>query len=325
MGKMIQRSVLAGCLVLLQGMFFADTAQAGPLLDWLFPGRTANYRTTYYPFAVTPAPQCGDACNPCQPQVCQRPVVQYMPQTFYRTTWARVPVTTYRPVVSADPCTGCRTTVMRPCTSYTWQARRVPYTTYRPVYRSVTAQRPVCSFPGVGTTTFRPVVSSGCSSCNSVPYSPAVVSSPAASATPMIVPATPSSTPTPVVPATPMAPADQVPSLQPSGFDQNLQGSNTRQFKLGATEMQPASGANKPVLNRPFTTPRTDNAVTPLADPDGPQVEAAPLQPAPLLLDPRDKTASRTDRDGNFFSAKLQREVKTNSKWDSSGWTSMKK
>ncbi len=47
-----------------------------------------------------------------------------VPQAYYRTSWKRVPVTRYRPVVSADPITGCPVTVMKPCTTYAWQADR---------------------------------------------------------------------------------------------------------------------------------------------------------------------------------------------------------
>ncbi len=44
--------------------------------------------------------------------------------TSYRTTWKTVPVTSYRPIVSTDPVTGCPVTVMKPCTTYAWQADR---------------------------------------------------------------------------------------------------------------------------------------------------------------------------------------------------------
>lgn len=250
-----------------------------------------------------------------------------MPTTCYRTTWARVPVTTYRPVASADPCTGCRTTVMRPCTTYRWEARRVPYTTYRPVYYSV--RRPALSFPVAGTTAYSPVLSSSCSSCNQVPFSPSAISTSVPTTT-TIVPASPTLAPTPaVVPATPLTPADETPVINPSDFEQNLQGSNTRQFQLGAnqTEQPEVEG---PILNRPFTTPRTDNAVTPVRDPDGANVELGPLEAAPQLLDPRDKTASREP--SRIVPATLTKSIETakpaetkTKKWTSSGWKSVKK
>jgi hypothetical protein len=52
------------------------------------------------------------------------PRVSPIPQTYYRTTWKRVPVTAYRPATTADPITGCPVTVMQPCTTYRWEPER---------------------------------------------------------------------------------------------------------------------------------------------------------------------------------------------------------
>jgi hypothetical protein len=68
------------------------------------------------------------ACNPCQQQV-----VNYVPQTCYRTQCVTVPVTSYCPVTTCDPCTGCPVTTLRPVVNYVRQTRVVPFTTYRPV------------------------------------------------------------------------------------------------------------------------------------------------------------------------------------------------
>ncbi len=65
----------------------------------------------------------------CAPQV-----VNYVPQTCYRTQYCSVPVTTYRPQTAFDPCTNCPVSCMRPVTTYVTQARMVPYTTYRLQY-----------------------------------------------------------------------------------------------------------------------------------------------------------------------------------------------
>ena len=82
----------------------------------------------------------------------------------------QVPVTQYRQTTSTDPCTGCTTTCMKPCTTSTWRCRRVPYTTYRPVYRTETYRVPVtyttpapagpCTSCAVGGMT-----TGGCASC----------------------------------------------------------------------------------------------------------------------------------------------------------------
>jgi hypothetical protein len=76
--------------------------------------------------------QPGQCMKTCQ-QTCSRTVVNYVPYTAYRTSWKRVPVTTYKPVTNSDPCTGCTVTCMRPCTTYTYQMQfptrlSVPFT-----------------------------------------------------------------------------------------------------------------------------------------------------------------------------------------------------
>jgi hypothetical protein len=93
--------------------------------DWLHRCFGCGSSTSYYaPAAYAPAPCCQPACAP--------QVVNYMPQTSYRTVYVNAPVVAYRPVTACDACGGA-TTVMRPVTSYMLQARVVPYTTYRPV------------------------------------------------------------------------------------------------------------------------------------------------------------------------------------------------
>ncbi len=119
---------------------------------------TTTYRApspsvSYYAPAAAPAA----SCSGCQaaPNVSYRPTVAYQaPQnvcppagspaaasgwgcfgsaaprvtaarpTYYRTSWKQIPVTSYRPVTSRDPVTGCAVTVMKPCTTYSWQAER---------------------------------------------------------------------------------------------------------------------------------------------------------------------------------------------------------
>jgi len=133
---------------------------------WFSPAPT----TAYY----APQPGCG------QPACGQ--VVNYMPQTCYRTVYVNAPVVSYQPVTSCDPCTGCPTTVMRPVTSFATQARLVPYTTYRPVVTAAYAPpAPACSSCApLGSPVARPVY-----------YAPAVpMAAPVAVAAP-VAPAAP--------------------------------------------------------------------------------------------------------------------------------------
>ena len=166
------KTILLGISMLIASLFSSTEAQAGPLLDWLRGKRSCNqqpnynYYGTQAPVAQTVnfAPnaaglQPGQCMKTCQ-KTCSRTVVNYVPYTAYRTSWKRVPVTTYRPVTNSDPCTGCTVTCMRPCTKYTYQMQRVPYTTQRPVYRTETYKVPV-------TTITNDCATGGCSSCNS--------------------------------------------------------------------------------------------------------------------------------------------------------------
>ena len=122
----------------------------------------------------------GSTCSPCatpgattcfKPQQCCR----YVPQTCYRTEYCNVPVTTYRPVTTCDPCTGCTTTTMKPCTTYQRQARQVPYTSYRMVcetrYTPITSCQPAmcapCSNPcGMGACATGDCLTGNCATGN---------------------------------------------------------------------------------------------------------------------------------------------------------------
>ena len=137
-----------------------ESAQAGPLLDWL-RGRFGRNRccTALQPAVPVTA---ASPCNTCQTsctQTCQRTVVNYVPYTAYRTSWECVPVTSYRPQSNTDPCTGCTVTCMRPCTTYSYRAKQVPYTTYRPVYSTQTYQVPM-------TITSQAPAVGGCNTCS---------------------------------------------------------------------------------------------------------------------------------------------------------------
>ncbi len=155
--------ILSATLALASSGLFCAHAEAGPF-DWLFGKKqptTVNYApyTTYYaPQAAYQVPHTTYYAPATTCSVSYKPVttVQYAQQTGYRTNYARVPTTVYRPVASVDGTTGCAVTVMKPCTTWTWQARRVPYTTYKPVYTTryvgtQTCQTPICRLPACGT------------------------------------------------------------------------------------------------------------------------------------------------------------------------------
>src|SRR5688572_11752794 len=100
MVRKLVRGVLIGGVIASVGLVFVGEAKPFGF-GWLF-GR---------PQATT---AMAPVCNPCAPAM----TASYVPQTSYRVSHVSVPVTTYRPVVSTDPCTGCQTTCMRPTTCY---------------------------------------------------------------------------------------------------------------------------------------------------------------------------------------------------------------
>ena len=142
LSHVLAAAVFAGCFAV------PTESEAGPLLDWLFKRREARR------LAMSPAGCCGDGAY------CEQTVVNYVPQTSYRTVWQPVPVTTYRRTTHCNPTTGLPITCTRPCTSYTYQARRVPYTSYRPVYSKVPVSVPT------QTVNYLPAANTGCNSCS---------------------------------------------------------------------------------------------------------------------------------------------------------------
>jgi hypothetical protein len=109
---------------------------------------------------------------------CPAPVAQqvnYVPQTCYRTVYRPVAVTSYRPITTADPCTGCPVTSLSPVTTYVQRPMVVPYTTYRPVVTTVllpTAPACPCSTCATGACGVAPATSY---------YAPAAIAAPAPS------------------------------------------------------------------------------------------------------------------------------------------------
>ena len=295
---MFQRKIRAGVLIVWGIATLGATpnsADAG-LLDRLFPlraqrraqrqalrqaQRLSEATTAYYP-VTTAVGRNGRVCGqPVQQQV----VVRYMPQVRYRTVWASVPVTVYRPTTSSNPATGCTVTCMRPCTTYTWQARRVPYTAYQPLYTTyttvaVTTPAPVilggqystASYTQGGAfalgyangSAFSPSgsIGVGCSGCapaassTVVPYSgPFVQTPPPASST--LIPMAPAN-PAPLRPV-PGAAADRAPTLAPRdlpgaqrGLPTNGSNTETESSTRDDAGTNPSTGAPSANSASPF-------------------------------------------------------------------------
>jgi hypothetical protein len=78
-------------------------------------------------------------------------------------------------------------------------------------------------------------------------------------------------------------------------------------------------------------TPRSDDLAKPLPDPDALENQSQPPAGAPLLLDPRDKTAAYPVRRAWTYSPIKTRDDRqpsnpspTAESWDASGWRSVK-
>jgi hypothetical protein len=167
--------------------------------------------TTFYaPVApVVAAPTC-----------CAQPtVVNYVPQTAYRTVIVNQPVTAFQPATACDAC-GRATTVMRPVTTFVRQTAMVPYTTFRPVVTPVA--QPCCGAAPV-TATYAPAVAAPVAPPVAAPApccggsAPSTVVTPAPSLSSYSPPAT-VTTPAPVT-STPVpagTPGSSLQSLQPT-------------------------------------------------------------------------------------------------------------
>jgi hypothetical protein len=202
--------------------------------------------TAYYAPVATVAP----ACCP-QPQV-----VNYMPQTCYRTVYVNTPVVAYQPMTACDPC-GRATTVMRPVTTFVARPQLVPYTTYRPVAMSVA--QPCCGAPAVTTAAYAapaisvaPAPAPAAPACCAPATAAATYPAPAAAtyaapattyaAAPAAAPA-PASAPLQSVPSTPTPSLNGAPATtpaQPPTFQSSPLDANQPQSRL----LLPPSGAS---------------------------------------------------------------------------------
>ncbi|MBX3416417.1 MAG: hypothetical protein KF851_02345 [Pirellulaceae bacterium] len=324
--RFLKTAAIVSVLALTQICWTLPTAEAGPLLDWMRGLRNKsclnrNASTWGNPnqMACLQPGQCQVTCQ----QTCSRTVVNYVPQTAYRTSWEKVPVTQYRPVTNTDPCTGCTVTCMKPCTSYTWQMKQVPYTTYRPVYRQETYKVPVtyvtqdcnscntcptCEVPAsmppsIPTTMSVP----GCTTCN---ISPTMTMTPSTS---YVVPSGtigstetytsgPSMSPTPAI----TVPADLSPEINPNSYQRRvLDGAhNVTNFNA-----PPPRSAENPIMNTwDYSPVRLASHATPITEWASPAATKSPVE---------------SESFGSFRPAATPRssgDVNANAGWKSQSW-----
>jgi hypothetical protein len=286
----------------------------------------------------------------------QPTAVNYVPPRFvYRTTYAAVPVYSYRPVTVYDPVTSQPVTCLQPATTTQCQTQRQRWFSHS----WFNWWKPSCGSGGCGPA---PATTSYCTSgyCGQ-PYYPVqpqvvipTVPAPTRPGT-IITQPLPGGLPAgPTVPSPPTrfgvpggaaVPADVPPTLSPDRFTPRpAPGATNPTFPVdpipgGALGPSPAtpftppagggfgapfpSGANYPPISDPYTSssasravirqpqrpseqatadrqsppvgPAPSPATRPVPDPDA-QQEPRPINRAPQLLDPRDKTAARGDQ-----------------------------
>lgn len=148
------------------------------------------------------------------------------PTPPYNTSWARVPVTNYRPQVVNDPMTGVSYTTTQPCNTYEMQMRRTPGCS---LWQSIVnwwrsrcgclCRRPASYSSAYCPPTNEWVVSSP--ETTSTPYySPSTTTTPSTNGRLVPVPTNP--------PPTTAVPADRRPQLTPPPVRSNAEGSASR-------------------------------------------------------------------------------------------------
>lgn len=258
-------------------------------------GRCAQPTTTFY----APVP----VAAPVAPTCCPQPtMVNYMPQTAFRSVIVNRPVVTMMPQSGCDAC-GRPTTVMRPVTTFVAQQQLVPYTTFRPVAMPVA--QPCCGSTPV-TVGFAPAVSAmpmaapaaPCCGATATPapslsnFAPATMVAPAPAApccgatstpTPSLSSYSPAPTTTTVIPSTSAPLGSYAPSTTPSG---------TPGSTLQSLTPTPDPSLNAAPLQTPPSTPSPNSTFAPSGS--TPPSTSEPQPQSRMLLPPSTPAPSAT-------------------------------
>jgi len=267
-GVIRRGAIRTGLVAAVATAFLALPSESHAIFNWFSNCCGGNTTPTYgaAPLYGTAAP-AEPCCAP--PQVSQ--TVNYVPQTCYRTQYVTVPVTTYRPVVGRDPCTGCPVTCMRPTTTCVQQARLVPYTTYRMVLSNPCCGATATASYAPAYSSYAPAASCGGCSGSAAPVTYAPASTPYYGSTPY---SSSTTSGTIISPSTGDAAASQ-PTLAP------------RQGSSGTRTFQD-SESQRPIP----ATDETDKGSKNNSDSDGGKASGTGGILAPRLFQPNDRTTS---------------------------------
>lgn len=246
------------------------------------------------------------------------------PTPVYASSWAKVPVTSYRPQVINDPLSGVGVTSLQPCKTFEWQLRRTP--TCSLWQRFVDWWRSNCSLTRAQSTVCAPATYPAVGNCS--PSNGWIVSSGEPSASPYYTPSTTRSSDGRLVPApaglspSPPVPADRRPELDPDRLQNNGSGSASRLLR-------PQSEVFVRTLDRSDASPAL---VPPLVDPnttDATAAETRGIKRVPQLLDGADRNRSASSaaapgmlRPVSWMRPNPIRSIPTDVVWDDTGWKS---
>ncbi len=249
---------------------------------YLPPTATRTAATTCYSPTVTyQAPQnlCSPAPVACAPQPrtsswglgsclgrrssSTTTVARVPRQAYYRTSWKQIPVTSYRPITSTDPITGAPVTVMKACTTYTWQPTRRRCGFFGRLFGrcdpgpAATTCTPTCAPTPCATQYVESSSCCGPASATVTPCGP-TMSAPAASPYYTPTPAAPSAGAS-VFPPVTLPPTNLAPPVGPPS------GSNV--MPPSGSNVMPPSGRPQPADTRPSLlvpgTPGTSSGIAP--------------------------------------------------------------
>jgi hypothetical protein len=232
---------------------------------------------------TAPAPAAQTRSHSCCGSCCGLLCRLFHHRRRHQTAWARVPTTTFRPVVTFDPVTGATSTAMQPCTTYTWQVQRVPFFGLgapQPFFLDGTAAPPgyvVSPAPGF--------IDSGTHAPATTPAPYYVPSTPPPATPPSIQHAPPTM---PGVPGTsdwqPGSGADQRPALTP-GEAQELQTAPSTSYSPGIPNAVPGDTRWPANVNPPSSAP-----VQPVPDPEA-RIKRKAIPATPARSEASDRTA----------------------------------
>ncbi|MDA1051321.1 MAG: hypothetical protein O3C40_12695 [Planctomycetota bacterium] len=242
-----------------------------------------------------------------QPVSCLTRPFWMRPTPPYNSSWARVPVTNYRPLIANDPLSGVSVTSLQPCHTYEWQMRRTAGCSLWQDLVDWWRSRHCC----IGA----PLPSPAISACT--PASEWVVGSAEPEASPYYAPST-NSRVVPVPPnlsPSPPAPADRRPQLDPVQPRTSGDGSASRLSPLD-TE----------IFVRTFVDSDTSLELVPPQVNSGVPDTNADISddlehvPRPLDAKPDETTASLREASPELIPVGWS--IPTNDIWDDTGWRS---